>query len=446
MKIFSRTKRLPVAFAAVAVSGLLVAGVAIADNIQNDVVASGVPASKTVTITAGGAGATVNYNVAATSNDTTDTTGRNGQNCNAVSGAATITPSGMPAGVSTNPPSVTFNDCSTSQGITFAAGANTTPGSYPISVSVSDPNNPPSDYNTSPGSFTLVVQAPAATLAAPTVAGALSGGTLGNADWYKAAPTATWTLGGGAATSFGGHCLFENAFRASAPVPSIDTAAGSVTCSATNTAGTGSDTLTYKLDSTNPSISVTGVTDGATYYVGTTIPTAGCSQASDATSGVASSSTSPTLAGGPLGAITATCSATDFAGNVGGDQVGYSVLYERDGGILQPINADGNSVFSQKRAVPVKFQLKNDAPSGFSVDGWQVKRESQQCGTEEWNAEALSDVATTSASTGLRYDAAADQYIANATLTGTTLDKCYRFVVQLNDGTAIASPKFKVGR
>lgn len=155
-------KRVGAIAAMLPLAALSAVSVAIADNIQNDVVASGVPPSKTVTVTAGGTGATVNYTIAATSNDATDTTGKNGENCNAVSGAATVTPTGMPAGVSANPTSVTFDDCSTSKGITFAAGAAATAGSYPITVNVSDPNNAAGDYNTNPGSFVLVVQAPSA--------------------------------------------------------------------------------------------------------------------------------------------------------------------------------------------------------------------------------------------------------------------------------------------
>lgn len=450
--MFSKTRRLQVAIAAAAL--IAVPAVALADTLTVNDVTTGADASVAV-------GATGNAKLQLNVTDNNGSDPLNG--CNAGSAtssrgdervkfsvsASTNRADSQPV-ISLSSSEVLFAECTAAAGgtqqVSFSALRS---GTAVISASYvtggkrdSNGNILPAQYKTS-DTMTVTVSGP--TLAAPTVSGALSGGTLGNPGWYTAAPTATWTLGGGLAASFGGHCDNAGAFRGSASVGSIDTDSGSVTCSATNAAGTASDTLTYKLDSMNPSISVTGVSAGAIYYVGTTIPTAGCSQATDATSGVASSSASPTLTGGLLGALSATCSATDFAGNVGSDRVNYSVLYERDGGILQPINPDGNSVFSQKRAVPVKFQLKNDAPDGFNVAGWQVKREAQQCGSESWSVESP-DPAMTSETTGLRYDPAADQYIANATLNGTTVDKCYRFVVVFNDGTSLASPKFKVGR
>ena len=81
-----------------------------------------------------------------------------------------------------------------------------------------------------------------------------------------------------------------------------------------------SNVVTVKIDKTAPVVTVTGVSHGADYPLGS-VPTAGCST-SDALSGVATQATlSVTGGGGPLGAngtgsFTATCSgATDLAGN-----------------------------------------------------------------------------------------------------------------------------------
>ena len=75
-------------------------------------------------------------------------------------------------------------------------------------------------------------------------------------------------------------------------------------------------TLVVKIDTTPPVVSVTGVTNGATYTLGA-VPTAGCSTI-DAISGVATAA-SLTLTGGVppgVGSFTATCSgAVDMAGN-----------------------------------------------------------------------------------------------------------------------------------
>lgn len=203
----------------------------------------------------------------------------------------------------------------------------------------------------------------------------------------------------------------------------------------------------FKIDSVAPSVSVTGVSDGSTYPLGS-VPVAGC-DTTDATSDVKDAATVGVTGGtsNGVGSFTATCSgANDQAGNAASAvSAAYKVEYLRDGGILQPINPDGTSAFSQKRAVPVKFQLAGDPATGFEVGSWKLRREAQSCGVESFTPENLEST-TTSSSTVLRYDATADQYIANATLSGTSVDKCYRFVVDFDDGTSLASAKFKVAR
>jgi hypothetical protein len=75
-------------------------------------------------------------------------------------------------------------------------------------------------------------------------------------------------------------------------------------------------TLAVKIDTTPPVVSVTGVTNGATYTLGA-VPTAGCST-TDAISGVATAASLKLTGGVPpgVGSFTATCSgALDMAGN-----------------------------------------------------------------------------------------------------------------------------------
>ena len=83
-----------------------------------------------------------------------------------------------------------------------------------------------------------------------------------------------------------------------------------------------SNTVEVKIDKTAPSVSVTGVTDGAVYG---SAPTPACST-SDALSGVATDATLA-LSYGPLGSVTATCSGgTDLADNQAAPvSVSYSV-------------------------------------------------------------------------------------------------------------------------
>jgi PKD domain-containing protein/thrombospondin type 3 repeat protein len=152
-------RKLSLGLSLAVILSLFVTALALADNVQNDVAVVG--GAKVVTITAGDAtGATVNYNIAANSGD-----GQSG--CNVTDGTpATVTPQGMPSGVSKTPSSLTFSLCKVgptenAQGVTFKAGSSTTPGDYLITVSVSDGGT--GTYNTSPADFTLRVLPPSVT-------------------------------------------------------------------------------------------------------------------------------------------------------------------------------------------------------------------------------------------------------------------------------------------
>ena len=90
------------------------------------------------------------------------------------------------------------------------------------------------------------------------------------------------------------------------------------------------------IDKTNPNVSVTGVSNGATYTLGS-VPAAGCST-TDALSGVDANATLQPLSGGPVGAVTATCSgASDKAGNSGSASVTYNVHYNWTG-FFRPVD------------------------------------------------------------------------------------------------------------
>jgi len=96
----------------------------------------------------------------------------------------------------------------------------------------------------------------------------------------------------------------------------------SFSCSASSDGGTAPTmTINIGLDQTAPVVSVTDVTDGATY---TALPTPGCTT-TDAVSGVATDATL-SITGGPTGTVTATCSgAKDNAGNIGSASATYTV-------------------------------------------------------------------------------------------------------------------------
>ena len=110
------------------------------------------------------------------------------------------------------------------------------------------------------------------------------------------------------------------------------------------------------VDKTAPSVTVTGVTNGAGYIVGG-VPAAGCAT-TDTLSGVATSAT-VTTTGGPLGSVTVTCAgATDKAGNAAAAvSATYRVSYDFCG-FKQPILVPVQE-FKTGSTIPVKFCVKD---------------------------------------------------------------------------------------
>src|SRR5215204_3995440 len=121
---------------------LAIPAIALADNIQNDVVAGG-----TDTITTGGS-TTINYRITANNGD-----GETG--CNATTASPATVNISAPSGATATPTSRTFTSCATTQSVQFSSN---TAGDYPITVSVTDSGA--GSYNTNPASFTLHVTNP----------------------------------------------------------------------------------------------------------------------------------------------------------------------------------------------------------------------------------------------------------------------------------------------
>jgi hypothetical protein len=138
------------------IMAMLFTSLALADNVQNDVVAAG-----NGTITAGGS-TVVNYRINENNGD-----GQTG--CNAADSSPATVTINTPAGVTVdtsgspgNQVTLTFTSCDTNQGATFSSNA---PGDHTITVSVSDSGA--GTYNVNPATFTLHVNAPAKTT--PTI-------------------------------------------------------------------------------------------------------------------------------------------------------------------------------------------------------------------------------------------------------------------------------------
>ncbi|MEZ4734451.1 MAG: hypothetical protein R3E79_45755 [Caldilineaceae bacterium] len=138
----------------------------------------------------------------------------------------------------------------------------------------------------------------------PTVAG-----TAGANGWYVSDVSVSWSVvDDESAISSQSGCETQTV--------TSDTDGVTFTCSASSAGGTASESVTIRRDATTPDVTVTGVSDGASYTVGS-VPTAACSS-TDALSGVATQATVTVSGGNPdgTGDFTATCSgATDVAGN-----------------------------------------------------------------------------------------------------------------------------------
>jgi probable HAF family extracellular repeat protein len=131
-----------------------------------------------------------------------------------------------------------------------------------------------------------------------------------------------------------------------------------------------------------------------------------------------------------LGETTVTCTAQDKAGNEATGTFKVTVNYSWSG-VLQPINADGSSVFKLGRTIPVKFELTGK--SGGITDAearlYLSKMGNNFAGTEE------KAVATAAATEGnlFRHDPSEDQYIFNLR-TRDLSQGTYRLQVDLGDG------------
>lgn len=199
-------------------------------------------------------------------------------------------------------------------------------------------------------------------------------------------------------------------------------------------------------DSTPPTVSVTGVVDGATYVLGN-VPIAGCTTTDDS-SGVATDASLSATGGtsNGVGAFMVTCSgAVDNAGNEAPPvSIGYTVVYDGVSGILEPINPDNTSIFSRGKAIPVKLRLTGDPSTGFDTSGWTIQAQAVASGFFDAADGTLEDVSSNTPSTSFRYDPITDQYIYNADMHAVPAGSVWRFKVSLDSGQTLYSGVFKI--
>ena len=397
------------------IAAMLVTSLALADNVQNDVVAGG-----NDTITAGGS-TTINYRIAANNGD-----GETG--CNATAASPALVTINAPTDVTATPGSLSFTSCGTAQPVVFSSSA---VGDHEITVSVSDGGT--GTYNTNPAKFTLHVNAapPPSDTTPPSISYVLNPASPDGANgWYVSDVTLTWTVSEpespGSLVTTG--CVDQNI--------TSDQAATTYSCSATSNGGSaGPVDVTIKRDATKPSVALDGgPADGGSYYFGS-VPAAPTCSASDATSGL-DGSCSVSGYSALVGSHTVTASATDNAGNSASASASYSVLAWTLKGFYQPV--DMNNVFNTVKGgstVPFKFEVF--AGSTELTDASLVSFSANKVACASGSVEDAIEV-TATGGTSLRYDAVAGQFVYNWK-TPTGANTCYKVTMTAADGSSLTA-------
>lgn len=398
-----------------------VAGVATADTVSNDLTSS----ANILSVVRGASGS-VTYTVANT-NSNNETYPDSNNACNLAGGGTsiTVTPGGLPSGVTA--PATTIADCGAGASIAFSVGGSVPTGDYSITHTIT-PSDGVSGTFHNLADFTLRVTSPTPantppTLTLPDNIGPVEGNTLGGATVPYLA-TASDTEDG---------TLTPSCLPASGSVFPVGTT--TVNCSVTDSGGlgaSGSFTVTVE-DTTAPAVTVPGDQWAA---FSTALGGANVSWTAPTAQDIVDGPVTPGCTHGsgslfPAGSTTVTCSATDDAGNTGAASFNVVVTYASTG-ILQPINADGTSVFKINSTVPVKIVLTGDS-AGYADGSFTIKLAKL---TGSVYGDDTEPVVSTSAHTGstLRYDASSDLYIFNLG-TKSLSAGTYRVTVGLDDGT-----------
>lgn len=185
------------------------------------------------------------------------------------------------------------------------------------------------------------------------------------------------------------------------------------------------------IDKTMPVVAVTGVSNGATYLLGS-VPAASCST-TDVLSGVATSATVKVTGGtaNGVGLFTATCSgATDNAGNATAPvAVSYTVAYGFSG-FAPPVA--NRSTFKAGSTIPLKWQLTNATGGAISTLSSVQAVQFATNGACEGEASGAPIDAGDAGNSGLRYGGG--QFLYNWQTKGLAAG-CYNILLKLDDTT-----------
>jgi len=333
-----------------AVGALTLSGVALADNVKDDVASStGQGGQRTIT---GGGSTTVKYWI--------QENGAGGlKDCDAADGTPVTVGIGAPAGVTATPSSLSFSACGdvnlNAHAVTFTSSK---PGTYKMTTTATDTTD---SYNANGADWTLVV-----TNSAPSVA--VQGVVNGAEYMVGSVPAATCRV----TDVEDGSSSFPATLTS---LPASGLGSQTASCAYTDRDGVTADTksVTYTVTpppNTKPSVAVTGVTNGAHYEIGT-VPAAGC-DVTDAEDGDSTNAAdiSGTLSHG-LGDQTATCHYTDQGGLPADTKsVTYTIVDTGKPTITHTITPDGGPNGSNgwyKTNVTVRFDCADDGGSGIDT-------------------------------------------------------------------------------
>lgn len=301
-------RRAPALVLAALLAVMAVPGVAHADTVLNTVVSGGSP-----TVVAG-ATTSIGYSIQNNNTGNGPNGGDTQNSCNPADASPATLTVNVPAAVSVTPASRVFNSCLSTQTFGFSSS---TPGSYVISVSVSDSGV--GTYVTGGATFTLVVTAPVVVNTAPSVT--ISNVTAGASYEFGNVPVARCDVSDqeDGASSFVATLSTVSGARAAEGLGSQ-----TASCSYTDMGGkSATASANYMIvDTTKPSVIVAA--PAPTEATGALTPVTFSASAYDAVDGdrpvTCTTGAGTGFASGdsfPVGTTTLTCSATDKAGNTG---------------------------------------------------------------------------------------------------------------------------------
>lgn len=203
-----------------------------------------------------------------------------------------------------------------------------------------------------------------------------------------------------------------------------------VTCTATDAAGntaTGSFTVTVR-DTTAPSLTVpANIVVTAASSAGTAVTYS--ASATDLVDGAVTPACTPASGSTfPIGNNTVTCTATDSRGNTATKT--FNNVVQPVFAILEPINADGSSIFKLGSTVPIKFQLQDASGNIITSIPAEVRVAKISNGILGTEMEAVS---TSQADTGSAFRVQANQYVYNWGTSGLS-EGTWAIKIYLNYG------------